>query len=268
MLPSSSALIFLFVSRALIYWNFVTWNIITRKYIYFSNNFFTKDSRKTTISKSVKTVKKKKNWKSLAWLIIIPFVFPRLFRGCSRGDGSETFAHRKPFGAASNNAHTTMYDTLADSSRSSSSHRASAFCEPSKPTLSPTSVPGVRCRLALSSPLLSSSTFSSIVCQHCFDSSSSRGLFRSAHSSIGQVIFNPVARPFPASFLVSVYTQTRPLPLSMRPPSPSRRGFLARTRATVATEIPLLSPRGQDIAQLSSTNIKRFFSLAPRPQIC
>ena len=156
MLPSSSALIFLFVSRVLIYWNFVTWNIITRKYIYFSNNFFTKDSRKTTISKSVKTVKKKKNWKSLAWLIIIPFVFPRLFRGCSRGDGGETFAHRKPFGAASNNAHTTMYDTLADSSRSSSSHRASAFCEPSKPTLSPTSVPGVRCRLALSSPLLSS----------------------------------------------------------------------------------------------------------------
>lgn len=47
--------------------------------------------------------------------------------------GVRTFAHRKPFGAASNNAHTTMYDTPADSSRSSSS----AFCEPSKPTLPP-----------------------------------------------------------------------------------------------------------------------------------
>lgn len=106
-----------------------------------------------------------------------------------------------------------MYDTLADSSRSSSSVPPLSANPRSPP--SPTSVPGVRCRLALSSPLLSSPPFSSIVCQHCFDSSSSRGLFRSAHSSIGQVIFNPVARPFPASFLVSVYTQTRPLPLSM-----------------------------------------------------
>lgn len=65
--------------------------------------------------------------------------------------GVRTFAHRKPFGAASNNAHTAMYDTPADSSRSSSS----AFCEPSKPTL-----PRLNTRCPLpSGPLLSSPPF-------------------------------------------------------------------------------------------------------------
>lgn len=95
-------------------------------------------------------------------------------------------------------------------------------------------------------PLLPGASFPLLSARRCFDSSSSRGLFRGAHSSIGQVIFNPVARPFPASLLVSVYTPDTPftllyllffvlllllLLLSQRcvETFQSRRGFLART---------------------------------------
>lgn len=60
MLPSSSdsTLIFLFVSRALIYSNNLREILLVNIHI-FSNNFFTRDSRNDN-SKSVKTVKKKK----------------------------------------------------------------------------------------------------------------------------------------------------------------------------------------------------------------
>ena len=153
---------------------------------------------------------------------------------------------------------------------------ASAFCEPSNSSLCSTLQPsrpcfsyrpparslralsvvvvGRRRRLALSSPPSpppsppTGASFPLLSAQRCFDSSSSRGLFRGAHSSIGQVIFNPVARPFPASLLVSVYTPDTPftlllllllllffvlllLLLSQRcvETFQSRRGFLART---------------------------------------
>ena len=113
-----------------------------------------------------------------------------------------------------------MYDTPADSSRSSSSGTivpplsASPRTHPSLYQSPAYSQGWPLSTLAGATvwPSLLPRTIPSIVCQHCFDSSSSRGLFRGAHSSIGQVTFNPVARPFPASFLVSVYTQTRPLP--------------------------------------------------------
>lgn len=135
--------------------------------------------------------------------------------------GMRPFAHRKPFGARRTmliprcmTLQPILPEVLPPVPSCLCFLRALELIPPS------TNPPAYSQRWPLSTlagatvwPSLLPRTFPSIVCQHCFDSSSSRGLFRGAHSSIGQVTFNPVARPFPASFLVSVYTQTRPLPL-------------------------------------------------------